>query len=78
MNFDNALGIALGFYVSYDDDLTNQQAWQALHDEDWDKITPWQYVEDWDGETLAAHVCSVAESLMFAYNQGYKDGKDTK
>jgi hypothetical protein len=75
MNWENALGIALGFYTSYEDNLSNVEALQALENEDWDNITPWQYVEDWGGETLASHVASIAEALMFAYNQGYNNGK---
>ena len=78
MNFDNALGIALSFYLSYDNDLTNQQAWQAIYDEDWDNVTVWEQAEDWDGEVLSAHIMGLAESFLTAYNQGYKDGKDTK
>lgn len=76
--FDKALGYAIGLTVSdYDDGMTNQQVWQAVHDEDFDKVTFWQPFEDWDGEYLASYIESIANSILTFNNSEVEDIKNS-
>ena len=67
--FDIALGHALGLTVSdWKDGMTNQQIWQAVADEDWDKVTAWQPFEDWDGKYLADYIEQITNAILTFHN----------
>ena len=68
-NFDTALGHALSLTLSdWDDKLTNQQLWEAVHSEDFDKVTFWEMFEDWNGNDLANYIENIAHSILTFHN----------
>ena len=67
--YDKALGYAISEVLSdWDDSLTNQRIWQAVFDEDWDKVTFAEVFEDWNGNDLADHIESIAGLLIRFHN----------
>lgn len=68
-NFDTALGYALGLTIAWNEDgMTNKQVWQAVFDEDWDKVTFWEPFEDWNGNDLASYIESITNSILTFHN----------
>ena len=67
MDFDKALGVALSMCLSdWNNDLSNARIMNALRDEDWDNVTPWQPFEDMEGYLLADHIEDMALSFKRA------------
>ena len=68
-NFDTALGHALSLTLAdWDDKLTNQQLWEAVHSEDFDKVTFWEMFEDWNGNDLANYIENITHSILTFHN----------
>lgn len=61
---DYFLGVAISEYLSsWDDDMTNQQIIEALHNEDWDSVTIWEPFERYDGYRVAEMIEEFAARL---------------
>lgn len=67
--FDVALGRALSLTLSdWDDSLTNQELWEAVQAEDFDKVVFWEMFEDWSGEDLAGYIENIVHSMLTFHN----------
>jgi hypothetical protein len=67
--FDRALGHAISLTLSdWQDGMTDQQIWEAVSNEDWDKVTVWEPFEDWKGEYLASYIEQITNNILTFHN----------
>ena len=67
--FDLALGHAIGLTLSdWEDGMTNQQIWQAVADEDWNKVTVWEPFEDYDGLYISNYIEQITNAILTFHN----------
>ena len=61
---DLALGEALANFLSgIEDHISNAEALDAVATENWELVTPWDQVQDMDGEELAQVIESCANGI---------------
>lgn len=61
---DMALGEALANFLSgIEDHISNAEALDAVAREDWDLVSPWEQVENMDGEELAQTIEACANGI---------------